>query len=120
MKDEWVATAASILEDQGGLPHDRLHSWRCGDKGRYPQGCTCVADVVTDIIDAIEPLIRADERARVLDELRVAVEELAPVSILIDGASPMPVQLPDTCRTSTVHDIINARLEVLTFTDGGK
>lgn len=53
-----VRVGASILIAEGGAPGSSLHSWRCSDKLRYPEGCTCVEDTVQDIVDAIEPMIR--------------------------------------------------------------
>lgn len=59
-----VRIAASILVAEGGAPGSGLHSWRCSDKERYPEDCTCVEDTVQDIIDAV------------LDHLREQVADL--------------------------------------------
>jgi hypothetical protein len=38
-----------------------FHSWRCFDKERYPERCSCTADVVDEIIVALRTLGDSDE-----------------------------------------------------------
>ena len=40
--------AENGLDDDGASPH----SWRCEHPDRYPGGCTCVAEIIDDIIAA--------------------------------------------------------------------
>ena len=43
----------AVLVNEGADSEGGWHSWRCFDKGRYPEPCTCTDDVVEQIITAI-------------------------------------------------------------------
>jgi hypothetical protein len=44
-----------VLNDNGINTQDgSIHSWRCFDKERYPEPCSCAAELVVEIIEAVK------------------------------------------------------------------
>jgi hypothetical protein len=44
-----------VLNDNGiNTENGSIHSWRCFDKERYPEPCSCAAEVVVEIIQAVK------------------------------------------------------------------
>lgn len=44
-----------VLDDNGvNVENGSIHSWRCFDKERYPEPCSCAAEVVVEIIQAVQ------------------------------------------------------------------
>ena len=50
-----IQRAVTVMEDEGLLPGSGLHSWRCEDKDRYPEPCTCVAELAEAVLAAVLP-----------------------------------------------------------------
>ena len=48
-----LAKVVFLINDYGGTPGSSLHSWRCEDKDRYPEACTCVEELADDILKTI-------------------------------------------------------------------
>lgn len=46
------AMIVTTLNDEGCQPGSSMHSWRCEDKDRYPEPCTCVAEAADQILIA--------------------------------------------------------------------
>lgn len=67
MSDELRNKLVEIVNREGGEPGNSLHSWRCEDSERYPAPCTCVAEVVDDLL----PIIEAHYKAKLTDAYRL-------------------------------------------------
>lgn len=46
-----VKKAADALRAEGADPGNGIHSWRCEDKERYPEPCSCVEDCARAVLD---------------------------------------------------------------------
>ena len=53
-----IAAANAVLANEGADSEDGFHSWRCFDKLRYPEDCTCTYDVTAAALAAALPHIR--------------------------------------------------------------
>jgi len=53
--DEDVRAAVAELLANGAAPGQGMHSWRCEDKERYPEPCTCVDEAARRILAAVLP-----------------------------------------------------------------
>ena len=62
MSDDLRARIIKVLADEGADSEGGWHSWRCFDKGRYPEPCTCTADVADLILEAINPASEQEGR----------------------------------------------------------
>ena len=48
------ARIMTVLDDNGlNMRNSNFHSWRCFDKERYPEPCSCAGEVVVEILAAI-------------------------------------------------------------------
>lgn len=54
----------AILVNEGADTEGGWHSWRCFDKGRYPEPCHCTDEVVDEIIKVIQSPITSYRSAR--------------------------------------------------------
>ncbi len=52
-----------------------FHSWRCFDKERYPEPCTCTDEVVAEVMVVVDAAVAAAEQ-RVRDEFMDSTPEL--------------------------------------------
>ena len=71
---EAVQAAMAVLHDEGADSAGGWHSWRCFDRGRYPEPCDCTERVTRAAI-AAEPHIRAKIAAEARDALAAAWDE---------------------------------------------
>lgn len=55
MSEPEVEAGTEILNREGGRPGSDIHSWRCADKERHPEPCTCSEEVVAEILAAVLP-----------------------------------------------------------------
>jgi hypothetical protein len=54
------ARIKSVLVNNGvDIDGGSFHSWRCFDKGRYPEPCTCTDEVVVEIMEVVSAEIVA-------------------------------------------------------------
>jgi len=53
----------AVLVAEGADNEGGWHSWRCFDKERYPEPCTCTADVVAEIMTVVEVAIQTAEKS---------------------------------------------------------
>lgn len=53
----------AVLVAEGADNEGGWHSWRCFDKERYPEPCTCTADVVTEIMTVVEVVLKSAEES---------------------------------------------------------
>lgn len=58
--DDAVEAGARAM---GCEPGTSIHSWRCEDKLRYPEACTCTAGVAHEAARAMWPILSAGLRA---------------------------------------------------------
>lgn len=59
--DAMVEAARALLAAEGADSQDGwLHSWRCFDKVRYPEGCACTAQAARSALEAAAPLVAAN------------------------------------------------------------
>lgn len=54
--EEAHAVILKVLSDEGAASEGGWHSWRCFDKGRYPEPCRCTEYVVDRVIAALRAL----------------------------------------------------------------
>lgn len=91
--DDDVTAVRQVLIDNGADSDPGLHaSWRCFDKVRYPEPCTCIDEAVSEVLAAVaesiynrgkaerppysdEAIDKAYEQGR-RDALREAADEL--------------------------------------------
>ena len=71
--DDDVTATVDTLIHNGGEPGSSLHSWRCEDKARYPEPCTCLNETALSILAAVLPA--HDKRVRA-EALREAADDL--------------------------------------------
>lgn len=50
--DAMVERAAKVLGDDGADSEGGWHSWRCFDRARYPEPCTCTRDAARAALEA--------------------------------------------------------------------
>ena len=66
--DDDRAAVRQVLIDNGADSEPGLHaSWRCFDKVRYPDDCTCIDEAVSEVLAAVAPSIAAHARQRWFD-----------------------------------------------------
>jgi hypothetical protein len=89
-----VEAMIAALVAEGADADPGLHaSWRCFDKVRYPEPCTCIRDSAVDILAAVAPAMRDRVRDETRDEtLRVVASALREYG---DG----PVSLVESMRS---------------------
>lgn len=68
LRDQFV----SIMNEEGASSEGGWHSWRCFDKGRYPEPCLCTETVAKKLVaaalrDAVEA-VDGDLNARISRE----------------------------------------------------
>lgn len=52
--DETRQKITEVLADNGVQPNtNAMHSWRCSEPDRFPGYCSCVPQLVDDLIDAL-------------------------------------------------------------------
>ena len=52
--DETRQKITEVLAENGVVPGtDNMHSWRCSEPDHFPNYCTCVPELVGDLIDAL-------------------------------------------------------------------
>lgn len=54
MSDPRLEIVVRELLANGAAPGQGMHSWRCEDKERYPDPCTCVEETAADILAALD------------------------------------------------------------------
>jgi hypothetical protein len=74
LRDESIRAAVKVLNDGGGQPGSGLHSWRCEHPDRYGP-CTCVAEVASDVVAAVEPIIHATVAEEIAQECESDTDE---------------------------------------------
>lgn len=78
LRDEFV----QIMNDEGAASEGGWHSWRCFDKGRYPEPCRCtevvaemlVAAALRDAVVAVKAL--SMNRPTIKESVVAAIEGL--------------------------------------------
>lgn len=50
--DAMIERAVKVLDYEGTDCESSWHSWRCRDKDRYPEPCTCTHDVARAVLEA--------------------------------------------------------------------
>lgn len=72
-----------VLAENGIGPdgQDGLHSWRCADKVRYPDYCTCVPELVADLLAVVSP----DERVARAEATADSMDHLAEVAVKVEA-----------------------------------
>ena len=87
-----VQAVAEVLNSEGCLPGHSIHSWRCEDRERYPEPCTCVEELAAEVIAAARPLIE-----------REAKDALTARLAAVEAALTHAEQLPDA--GNLYHDV---------------
>jgi len=91
------AVTTALAENCVGEPGSDMHSWRCSHPDVYGP-CDCLAGTVTDVINAVRPLIEADLRER----LAAAIEAEDAIATLASFIGRVENDTPG------LHDIASA------------
>ena len=60
--DDLTDQIKTILVNNGvDLISGSFHSWRCFDKERYPEPCTCTDEVVAEVMVVVDAAVNAAE-----------------------------------------------------------
>lgn len=71
-----VEAAAKAMNDEGAGPGNSIHSWRCEYPAAGEGPCDCVQQVAEAALAAAVPLLEAQLREKIADEIRA---EMKPV-----------------------------------------
>lgn len=74
--DQMIETAVQVLSSEGADTEHGWHGWRCFDKDRYPEPCSCTEDVARAVLEAVAPLIAAQALTKAADELEHVADTL--------------------------------------------
>ena len=70
----------AVLVDNGvDIDGGSFHSWRCFDKGRYPEPCNCTDTVVQEIMAVV--IKAAREAVEAIEAVGLAQEQFKAVAI---------------------------------------